>query len=655
MAETIYQQPETLVRDLSDEDFEARYSCDRFTATVLGSRFRYVVQHMCTGLLNNAFSVILRDWYDFAATIAGPPEQDYSMPAMSNSLVLFVGTMTDAVRTAVVEYGPENLKQGDILMVNDPYRIGTHVNDVCFTRPIFVEGRIVAFVNLQAHMLDMGGVVPGGFAGTKRDVFENGLVISPQLIYDADQPIKSAYSLIFDNARFGGLLLPDIKTICENLRLGERLLSETIERYGLDAVQGAMRYSCDVSAETMRQAIIDRLPDGVYEAEDQLDADGVADDEPYVLHVKITKHGHHVEVDLSGSSRQARTSINAGWLDTKTGIGVAFKFLFDPLSPFTSAAYRDIDIVLPEASIANAYPPDGAIFLYWESSLTLLNAIFRALGEVLGERAVGGDFGSLSIHNANGTLADGTPWLSVAQTGGEHGPWGATAAGDADSYQVFYLANNIDPATEAIEADIPAVVLRKEYKPDTSGAGYNRGGAAVMKDTMFVRDAEHYAMPLHLKRPSGTGVNGGEYGRNGSTWVIEPDKFDVVSRQQLPGTNAETLRDAIPIGGVMDPETHVPDPDGEFFYFARVPVWKTKPNTVFRYLTNGGGGFGKAIEREPDRVKRDVRDGYVTIEGAARDYGVIITGDPDNDPEGLQIDQQATDARRAEMRAAAEG
>ena len=110
---------------------------------MLGSRFRYIVQHMCTGLLNNAFSVILRDWYDFAATISGPPEHEYSMPALSNSLVLFIGTMTDAVRNAVVEYGPENLHEGDILMVNDPYRIGTHVNDVCFIRPVFKDGKIV--------------------------------------------------------------------------------------------------------------------------------------------------------------------------------------------------------------------------------------------------------------------------------------------------------------------------------------------------------------------------------------------------------------------------------------------------------------------------------------------------------------------------------
>jgi N-methylhydantoinase B len=645
----LYEQPNKLIRDLSDAEFEDRYQCERFTASVLGSRYRYIVQHMCTGLLNNAFSVILRDWYDFAATISGPPEHEYSMPALSNSLVLFIGTMTDAVRSAVVEYGPENLHEGDILMVNDPYRIGTHVNDVCFIRPVFVDGRIVSFVNLQAHMLDMGGVVPGGFAGTKKDVFENGLVIAPQLLYSRDEPVKSAWSLIFDNARFGGLLLPDIKTICENLRFGERQLSETIERYGLDAVHGSMRYACDVSAETMREAITELLPDGVYEAEDMFDADGIDDSEGgYTIKVKITKRGHRVEVDLSGSSRQAPTTINAGWLDTKTAVGVAFKMLFDPRSPFTSAAYRDIDIVLPERSVANAYPPDGPIFLYWESSQTLLNAILRALDKPLGERAVGGDFGSLGIHNAHGALDDGTPWLSVAQVGGEHGPWGATREGDADSYQVFYLANNLDPATEAIEADMPAVVLRKEYAPDTSGAGYNRGGAGVLKDTMFLRESHHFSMPLHLKKPSGTGVNGGEYGPTGGTWVIEPAAFDVSVEKTLPQTGVDSPADITPVAGTLDPETKLPDPGGEYFYFARVPMWDTKPNTIFRYLTNGGGGWGKALEREPERVKIDVRDGYVTIEGALRDYGVVVVGDPDNDPEGLTVDDEATARARAE-------
>src|SRR6201994_1381844 len=108
MTDLLYENPDVLIRDLSDEAFEERYQCERFTASVLGSRFRYIVQHMCTGLLNNAFSVILRDWYDFAATISGPPEHESSMPIMSNSLVLFVGTMTDAGASPVADTGPKN-------------------------------------------------------------------------------------------------------------------------------------------------------------------------------------------------------------------------------------------------------------------------------------------------------------------------------------------------------------------------------------------------------------------------------------------------------------------------------------------------------------------------------------------------------------------
>ncbi len=648
MSETVSLSPSTLLKDLSEEEFERTYGCDRFTATVLASRYRYIVQHMCSGLLTNAFSIILRDWYDFAATISGPPSLGYPMSAVSNSLVLFLGTMAEACRNSVEEYGPERLEPGDVLMCNDPYRIGTHVNDVCFIRPVFHEGEIVGFVNLQAHMLDMGGVVPAGFSGTKRNVYENGLVIPPMLLYRGDEPVASAYSLIFDNARFGALLLPDIKTIYQNLVLGERLLLETIDRYGVDAYLGGLRYACDVSAEAMRQAL-ERVPDGVYEGEDAIDCDGVDDSEEFKVKVTVVKRGGRAEVDLSGSSRQARTSINAGWLDAKTAIGVAFKFLLDPTSPFTSGTYRPIDIVLPAGTFVSALPPEGAIFLYWESSAPLLLAIFRALKDALGENAVGGDYGSLNIHNANGVHPDGTPWVTMAQCGGEHGPWGATKHGDADSYMVFYLANNLDPATEAIESDFPTVVLRKEYVADTGGPGRNRGGAAVMKDTLWLTEAEQYSMPLHCKRPSGIGVYGGGDGATGGAWVFGPEAFDVAAQRDLVPVDGEVYRRSTPVAGVLDPETHRPDPRGRYFYFARTPIWRTAPNTVFRYLTNGGGGWGDPLEREPERVLRDVRDGYVSIEGARRDYGVVVLGDPERDPEGLRVDEAATQALRREL------
>ncbi len=639
-----------LLRELSEDEFEQHYSCDRFTTTVLSNRYRYTVQHMCTGLLHNAFSVILRDWYDFAATISGPGSLDYPLVAVSNSLVLFTGTMGDALRNVVEEWGAERLRPGDVLLCNDPVRTGNHVNDLMFIRALFHDGQIVAYVNLRAHMLDMGGVVPAGFSGTKRNIYENGLVIGPMLLYREDDPVKEAWSLIFDNARFAPVMLPDMKTVYQNLLLGERLLRESIDRYGIDAFLGAMRYTCDASAETMRQAL-ERLPDGEYEGEDHLDCDGVDDAEEFTVRVKVVKRGTRAEVDLSGSSRQARTTINAGFLDAKTGVGLAFKYLLDPRSPFTSATYRNIDIVIPPGTIVSALPPDGPIFLYFDAEEVLVHAILRALRDALGADAVAGNYGCLNIHNANGVHPDGTPWVTMAQCGGEHGPWGATRVGDGDNYNVYFTCNNLDPATEAIEADVPVVVMRKEYEPDTAGAGANRGGAAVMKDTLWLSACEHHSMPLHLKHPSGMGVHGGADGRLGATWMFAPDEAQ--SDPERIGTSPSVYKRSEPIAGVLDPTTHVLADDGEYFYFARQPVWKTAANTTFRYLTNGGGGWGDPLERDPERVMHDVRDGYVTVDAARDQYGVVVIGDPERDPEGLTVDQTLTQTRRQELRSRA--
>lgn len=636
----------TLLRDLTDTQFRERYGSDRFTAAVLSNRLRYIVKHMCTGLLNNAFSLILRDWYDFAATISGPPELDFPMSTVSDSLVLFIGTMAEGVRNTVIEFGAEELRPGDVIAVNDPYRTGNHVNDVCFIRPVFHQDRIVAFVTIRAHQLDMGGIVPAGFSGSKKNVYETGLSIPPMLLYRDDKPVKSTFNLIFDNARFCTLLLPDIKSLYQSLLLGERLMLESVERYGVDALLGAILYSCDVSADAMREAIRTRIPDGVYEAEEKVDADGVDDSREYRIKLRIVKSGQNIECDLSGTSAQARTSINCGVLDVKTAIGVALKMLIEQDTPYSSGSYRNIDIVIPPGTICSAAPPDGAIFLYWESSMPVLAAVYRALEQALGPDAVGGDYGSLMIHNANGVWPNGVPWVTAAQCGGEHGPWSGTKAGDGDSYTVIYLGNNLDPATEAIEADIPAVVLRKEYASDTAGPGRHRGGAAVLKDTLWLQDAEHWSMPLHAKISCGFGVYGGKDGTAQANWVFPPETYRTIEANGGLPLHPAIYRESIPVCGMLDPETKTLKPDGEYFYFASTPTWRTGPNTAFRYQTAGGGGWGNPMDRDPERVLRDVRDEYVSIEGARRNYGVAIMGDPLNDPEGLRIDFEETSRLR---------
>ena len=634
---------QSLIRDMEPQAFKEYYGCDRFSATVLANRYNYVVEHMCERLLACAFSPILRDFYDFAATITGPAELDYITPVVSNSLVLFTGTMTDSIRNTITEYGIERLEEGDVIVANDPYRTGTHVNDLLFCKPVFHNGRIMAFISIKAHQLDMGGSVPGGFSATKSSVYENGLDLSPRALYRAGEPSKETWSLIFDNVRFGDMLAPDMETICASLSLAEQLMLSTVEQYGYETVTGAMRYIVDADAERMQLALAE-IPDGCYEGESLLDCDGQGDDEEYRIKVSINISGNRAEVDVSGTSRQARTCINATVLDAKTTVGVAFKFMLDPDSPFTSGLYRNVDLAIPDSTILSALPPSGVVFAYGEPTQALLEAMFRAMAPILGEQAIAGEVGTPNIHNAHGVNEAGMPWVSAGVAGGEHGPWGATLEGDGDNYNTCYQANGLDVAVEAAEADFPVLLMRREYVCDSAGAGANRGGAAVMKDSLWLGKTDHDLMTLRFKQPTGFGVYGGEDGRNGAVWSWTPGEEGI---RQLPG-GKDSYLNSTPLAGCFDSETNEVSAEGEYLYFAKNSRSQhTDPFATFRYITNAGGGWGNAFEREPERVLNDVRNSYVSIEGAARDYGVVIIGDPEWDPEGLVIDESATANLRA--------
>jgi N-methylhydantoinase B len=642
--EPVIEAQEVRLRDLTDEQFTARYGCDRFTASIVLHRLHYAVKHMSTGFLREAFSSIIRDWYDFACTISGPPEDNYPMSVVSDGLPVFSGTMGDAVRNTVEEYGPENLRPGDILIGNDPYRVGTHVNDVCFIRPVFVDGRPISFVTIRAHQMDIGGVVPGGFSASKKNVYENGLVIPPMLLWREGEPVRSTFSLIFDNSRFGELLLPDFMSIKQQLGLGEQLIQENVKRYGLKAYLGTMRFACDASAEQIAAAI-EELPDGDYEGEGLIDADGQDDTLEFPVHVTLRKRGNHIEADLSGTSKQARTSINAGILDAKAAVAVALTLLLDSKAAFTSGTWRNIDVVAPEGSLLSALPPEGPTMLFWEASAALTTAIFDALNPVLGQRGVAGDYGSTNNHTASGKTADGRPWTKAGLLGAGSGPRGATRIGDGDSVATLFTLNTMEPAVEAIEHDAPVVILRKERLIDTGGAGQFRGGASALKDTLYITEAEHYSNPSRTKVPSGIGANGGKAGPNGAVWIFPPEESGAGQegrRDGLVGFSAEEYASTTPVAGVLHPESKQLDADGVYFYRGSQPVWRTRAGSVFRYLTNGGGGWGEPFARDPEAVLRDVRDEYVSVKAAARDYGVVVLGDPETDPEGISIDEAAT-------------
>jgi N-methylhydantoinase B len=626
------------LRDLSDEEFVAEYGASRFTCGVLANRARYITEHICTDLLYRAFSPIISWNQDFAGAILGPPELGYPLAAVNKGNPGFLGTLSTGVKGMAMEFGIERMGPGDLVICNDPFRVGNHVNDMCFMRPVFRDGRLVTFLVIRAHQLDIGGTVPGGFGLMKMNVYETGLVMAPQLMFKADEPVRETIKMMLDNTRFGEMILPDFFTIRSCLALGEQLVQETLDHYGVDAWTGAIRYNLDASAESMRRAIA-TLPDGEYEGEDVIDSDGVDADEEYRVHVKLIKRGDQLEVDLSGSSRQSRTALNATSLDAQTGVGIALKLLLDPTSPFTSGLYRDIDIAIPQGTVASARPEAGVMF-FWEPETSLINALGRALAEPLGARAVAGSYGSTNLHTGQGVTSDGTPWFTAAELEAAYGAWGATDAGDADSHSsIFYLNMKITP-TEEIEQRVPVLLMAREYLPDTGGPGTHRGGAGFRKDSLFLADGDHYLVPLHYRRPSGYGVHGGKEGRVGGAWFFENDQVEKpVADYRVP--DVDDYAGAAVVSGVVDEQGRLDD-DGDFAFFGRRAIWSEPAGSLLRWVTNGGGGWGDPFERDVDAVVRDVRDGYVSIAGAERDYGVAITGDPHNDPEALTVDLEAT-------------
>ena len=189
-------------------------------------------------------------------------------------------------------------------------------------------------------------------------------------------------------------------------------------------------------------------------------------------------------------------------------------------------------------------------------------------------------------------------------------------------------------------------MLRKEYAIDTGGAGLNRGGAGVVKDTCWLTDAEHYAMPLRVKKATGNGAFGGAAGQVGAAWFFEPESKALSDVGSMLPVEDGVYEESTPIAGVLDPTTKALDSSGEYFYFARKSVWRTQAGAVSRYVTNGGGGWGEPKARDPERVMADVRNGYVSLTKAREIYGVAIEGDPDRDPEGLVLNAKATQKLR---------
>ena len=586
---------------------------DPVLVEIVGGYLASVEMEVETAIGRTSRSPMIRDAHDYRAGI-----HDRNLRKLTGR------SYSALVNPVVRDYPMETMAPGDVFFHNDVYLseggIG-HLPDLCVTAPVFHDGQVVGFVQAFGHHDDIGGTVPGSMPSHATSVFEEGLMVPPIRLWQAGVPNEAALKIMTRNSRMPESLAADLDAECSACLMGTRRLGELFERYGRAAVESCFDAIIDNTTRTFRREILSVIPDGTYTWEDYAEHDGVDPPKLHAQRITLTKSsddGGKLVLDFTGTGPQAKGPINhcGNYAD-----GAFLKKWLAPIlrnlagSPERMAQLDVNEGVVP--LIVMRFPPPGTLLtpVFPAPTNARTFVILRLLGVLAGAvaKAVDGrmpaDQETIRYTGVYGTDADGSPYLMREVLGGGSG--GRYYADGEDTIHVVPDSRNLP--TEFSESRFPLVVERLGLAIDSGGAGRFRGGLGYEKHIRVLRDAFFMSI-ADRSILSCWGVRGGRAGRPFSVTID-------------PGGPAERDVDALA--------------DAE-------PV---RAGEVIRIRTTGGGGWGDPLDRPYADVLRDLRWRKVSKEGAAADYGVVVTGEIDD----AVVDEPASDALRARSRSARTG
>src|SRR5512132_552155 len=538
---------------------EIQTKVDAFTAEVIRSAVVAITGEMKTNLMRTAYHTIIYEAEDFTV---GLFDADGNTISIGLGLPMFIRGLSDSIKSKIAFWGKENIHPGDILLTNDSYTMGSHLNHLIFTLPIFNERELIAFSCSLAHWQDIGGQL----GGVIRDIFSEGLQIPFVKIFRAGEENPEITSIIRANVRVPERAMGDMRAQLASIRTGERRLLQLLKRYGNQAFKESIRLVYEQS-EKLARAAVRRIPDGVYDAESFMDDDGVNLGKHIPIKVRVEVRGEDMTIDLSGVSPQVAGFYNSGPTAGRSAAELVFKCITTPLLlPINEGSFRPLKIILPPGRVVSAMKP-APVRVWHTVPMTVCDTLFKALADACPERTIAAHYADLCIVNPHGFDVE-TGRFFFAHIGHPGGGWGAKS--DEDGMNATVALNDGDThnsPVEATEAKSPIIIEQRALRQDSGGAGKYRGGLGVAQQT-HMRKKESIANRVSIVRQDGT-------------------------IQRFPT-------------GKFNP-TELAEGDG------------------FLIETAGGGGFWNPLEREPAKVLADVRSGYVSVEAARRDYGVAIT------------------------------
>src|SRR5580692_4457851 len=569
---------------------------DSITASVVQGALENIAVEMGYKLMRMSYSSIIRESEDFGAALVdatgrGLAESAQSTPLQSGPIPGYIRGILKAL-----DARGDQVRPGDVIMHNDAYGGASHGPDVGFAIPVFHGAELVAFAATTAHHLDIGALSPGSCGIVDAiDAYAEGLQFKAIKVYDRGIRNDAVWQLLRDNIRVSDLVVGDMEAQIAAARIGAERLAALIAQHGYPRFKAASETVMDYAERLMRQAIA-ALPDGDYRAETKID--GFADSLdpakrhlPIVVTVKV--HGDEIEVDLTGTAPQVPDRpINMpfeGTVDVAVWLTIRSVLLDTAVRghiPVNAGLLRPIRITAPIGSLANPIFPAPTIARFCTGD-AVADTVMKALAQAVPDQVSAG-IGNLKVIAFSGMRPEGNGaghWVHMEIFEGSYG--GRRGLDGMDAVDTLY-ANTRNNPIEDIETHLPLRVSRYELREDASGAGEWRGGLGSVREFEYLDDGgASVEADGHEFAP--WAFNGGGEGRPAELRFIRRDG----EAQALP---------------------------------SKVPHMRVKAGDRFACIGPAGGGYGDPLRRDPALVREDVADGFVTVEAARNDYGVVLTG-----------------------------
>jgi N-methylhydantoinase B len=551
-------------------------SVDPITVEIIRCALKAAANEMSAVLKRTAYNMMIYEVQDYCVSIVDHAGR--TMSQNEGALPIFLADLGVAVQDGVQLYGLENIRPGDVFLVNHPEICGQHLNNMVVYTPFFWNARLLCFLAVRAHWIDVGGGSTGFGSSHTRDVYEEGLQVRSVKIYDQGRPNTEVLRLIEDNIRFPESSLGDLRAQIACCRTGEERLQQICDKYGIDVFLDSIETIWSQTDKLVRDAVR-AMPDGVYEAASFLDNDGHDMQKTVPIKVGVEVTGDELTIDFSEVSDQVSGFINCGASGGMAAARVAFKALTSPHSEVNEGSFRALKVILPPGKLLSARRP--APIGGWSLSLpTVLDTILRALAPALPDKipaAHKGDMGGYAIFGANSRT--GRRYVCQNIIGGG---WGGRPFEDGASASVSICQGDVkNTPIELQELYYPVMYLCHALRPDSGGAGQYRGGLGVLVKVTPLHDFYLSRSTDRIKCPP-WGLRGGEQGAVNETW-IERDG----TAEKLPGK------------------------------FSRLLV---RSGDTVTFLTAGGGGYGDPAERDAAAHRRDLVLGYISQKEAEARY-----------------------------------